>query len=51
MIWQEFQNIKKLETNKVREVSEIATISSLNKLLLNILFDQIKVSMKFDSTY
>ena len=37
MIWQKFQNIKKLKINEAREASETATVFSLNKLLLNVL--------------
>ena len=51
MIQQKFQNIKELEADKAQKASETATVSSLNNFLLNVLSDQIKVSMKFDSVY
>ena len=48
MIQCEFQNIKELETDKAHKISETAAMSSLNKFLLNVLSDQIKVSVDFD---
>ena len=51
MIWQKFQNIEELEVNKAQKASETAIVSSLNNFLLNMLFNQVKVSMKFDSVY
>ena len=51
MIWQKLQNIEELETDEAREASETAIVSSLNDFLLNMLSDQIKVLLKFDSAY
>ena len=48
MIQHEFQNIKELETNEAYETSETADVSSLNKFLLNMLSDQVKISVDFD---
>ena len=48
MIWCEFQNIEKLEANKAYEASKTVTVSSLNKFLLNILFNQMKILINFD---
>ena len=48
MIQCEFQNIKELKVNKAHETSETAVVSFLNKFLLNMLFNQIKVSVDFD---
>ena len=49
MIQQKFQNIKELKANKAHETSEAAVVSSLNKFLLNVLSNQIKVSVNFNS--
>ena len=49
MIYHEFQNIKKLKTDEVTRALETSTVSSLNKFLLNILSDQVKISANFDS--
>ena len=51
MIWYEFQNIKKLEADEACEASKTAIISSLNKFLLNILFNQMKVLMNLNSFF
>ena len=51
MIQQKFQNIEELEANKAWEASKTAIVSSLNDFLLNVLFNQIEVLMKFDSVY
>ena len=51
MIQQELQNIEELKIIKIKETSETVTVSSLNDFLLNMLFNQIKVLMKFDSAY
>ena len=51
MIQQKFQNIEELKVNKAQKVSKTVTVSFLNDFLLNVLFNQIKVLMKFDSTY
>ena len=51
MIQQKFQNIKKLKINKAKEAFKTVTMSSLNKLLLNMSFNQIKVSIKFNLFY
>ena len=48
MIQCDLQNIEDLETNKAHETSEAAAMSFLNKFLLNMLFNQIKVLMNFD---
>ena len=49
MIQCEFQNIKELKINEAYETSEAADVSSLNKFLLNMLSDQMKISVNFDS--
>ena len=51
MIQQKFQNIEELEADKAQKASETAIVSSLNDFLLNMLFNQIKVLMKFNSVY
>ena len=48
MIQHEFQNIEKLEADKAHEASKTAIISSLNKFLLNISSDQMKILMNFN---
>ena len=48
MIQQEFQNIKELKVNKACETSETADVPFLNKFLLNMLFNQVKISVDFD---
>ena len=48
MIQCEFQNIKELKVNKACETSETAGVSSLNKFLLNVSSDQVKISVNFD---
>ena len=48
MIQHKFQNIKELKANKAHKVSETVDMSFLNEFLLNMLFNQIKVLMKFD---
>ena len=42
-------NIKELKVDKAHETSEAATVSFLNKFLLNILSDQVKISVNFNS--
>ena len=49
MIHCEFQNIKKLEVNKVTRASETFNVPSLNEFLLNVSSDQVKISADFDS--
>ena len=51
MMWWELQNIEELKVDEAREAFKTATVSSLNNFLLNMLFDQIEVLMKFDSAY
>ena len=51
MIQQKFQNIEELKADEAQKASETATISFLNNFLLIMLFNQIKVSMKFNSAY
>ena len=51
MVQQKLQNIEELKVNEVREASETATVSSLNDFLLNVLFNQVKVLMKFNPAY
>ena len=51
MIWQKLQNIKELEINEVKQAFKTTIMSFLNNFLLNILFNQIKILMKFNSTY
>ena len=51
MIWQKLQNIEELKINEVKEAFKTAAVSSLNDFLLNILFNQIKVLIKFNSAY
>ena len=48
MIQCEFQNIKELKANKAHKTSEAAAVLFLNKFLLNVLSDQMKVLMNFD---
>ena len=48
MVQHEFQNIEELETNEAHRASEAAVMSSLNKFLLNMLFNQVKVPVDFD---
>ena len=49
MIQSEFQNNKELEADKACKTSETADVSSLNKFLFNILSDQVKISVDFNS--
>ena len=49
MIYYEFQNIKKLKTDEAMRASETSTVSSLNKFLLNISSNQVKIPANFDS--
>ena len=49
MIQHELQNIKELKTNKAHEASEAAVVSFLNKFLLNMLFNQVKIPGDFNS--
>ena len=51
MIQQKLQNIEELKIIKTTETSETVIMFSLNDFLLNMLSDQIKVLMKFDSAY
>ena len=51
MIQQKFQNIEELKVNEAQKASETAIVSSLNNFLLNVLFNQIKVLMKFNPVY
>ena len=51
MIQQKFQNIEELEADKAQKASETAIAPSLNNFLLNMLSDQVEISMKFDSVY
>ena len=48
MIWCEFQNIEKLETDEAHKTSEAAVVPFLKKFLLNVLSDQVKVPVDFD---
>ena len=48
MIQCEFQNIKELKADKAHETSKAAVMSSLNKFLLNVSSDQVKVPVDFD---
>ena len=48
MIQHEFQNIENLKADKAHETSEAAVVPSLNKFLLNMLSDQVKVSVDFN---
>ena len=48
MIHCEFQNIKELEADKAYTASEAAGVPSLNKFLLNVSSDQVKVSVDFN---
>ena len=48
MIQHELQNIKELKTDKACEASEATAVSFLNKFLLNVLFNQVKISVDFD---
>ena len=48
MIQCEFQNIEELKINEAHETSEAAVVPSLNEFLLNVSFNQIKVSVDFD---
>ena len=49
MIHCEFQNIEELEANEAYEASEAVAMPSLNKFLLNMLSDQVKMPMVFNS--
>ena len=49
MIYYEFQNIKKHETDKAARASETSTVPSLNEFLLNISFNQVEISVNFNS--
>ena len=51
MIQQKFQNIEELKADKAQKASETAIMSSLNNFLLNMLFNQIKVLIEFNSIY
>ena len=51
MIQQKFQNIEELEADKAKQASEAAVMPSLNDFLLNVSFNQIKISIEFDSAY
>ena len=48
MIQCEFQNIEELKVNKAHETSETVMVSFLNKFLLNMSSDQVKVPVDFD---
>ena len=48
MIQCKFQNIEKLEADKAHKAFKTAIMSSLNKFLLNILFNQIKILINLD---
>ena len=48
MIWQKFQNIKELKTDKAHEASETVVVPFLNEFLINMSSDQIKVSVNFN---
>ena len=45
----EFQKIEKLEADKAARASETSTVSSLDKFLLNILSNQVKIPANFNS--
>ena len=49
MIQCKFQNIEKLKVNKAHETSEAAVVPSLNKFLLNMLFDQVEILIDLNS--
>ena len=49
MIQCDFQKIKELKINEAHKTSETADVSSLNEFLLNVLSDQIKISVNFNS--
>ena len=51
MIQQELQNIEELEINEAKQAFKTTAVSSLNDFLLNMLFNQVKVLMKFNSAY
>ena len=51
MIQQKLQNIEELKANKVKETFKTAAVPSLNNFLLNVSFNQIKVSLKFNPAY
>ena len=48
MIQCEFQNIEELKANKAHKTSEAAVVPFLNKFLLNVSSNQIKVPVNFD---
>ena len=48
MIQCEFQNIEELKVSEAHEASEAAVVPFLNKFLLNMSFNQIKISVDFD---
>ena len=48
MIQCKVQNIKKLEADEAYEASEAAGVPSLDKFLLNVSSDQVKVPADFD---
>ena len=48
MIQCEFQNIEELKADKAHETSKTTVMPSLNEFLLNMLSDQVKVSVNFD---
>ena len=48
MIHYEFQNIEELKADEAARASETSTVPSLNKFLLNISSDQVKVPVNFD---
>ena len=51
MIQCESQNIEELKVNEAHKASEAAVVLSLNKFLLNVSSDQVKVSVNFDSWF
>ena len=51
MIQQKLQNIEEFEADKAKKAFKTTAVSSLNDFLLNMLSDQIKVLMKFNSAY
>ena len=51
IIQQKLQNIEELKVNEAKQASETAAVFFLDDFLLNVLFNQIKVSLEFDSVY
>ena len=49
MIWCELQNIKELKADEACKTSEITAVPFLNEFLLNVLSNQVKVSVNFNS--